>query len=86
MTPNAMTVAEFCLEKDRRRDVFLRVDSEVNSYARVLAEGLIAGESHDYIQNVLAGYVSAKHAKDIAFQEYVQFLPPPAASDSHQQP
>lgn len=85
MIPNAMTLADFIVEKDRRRDVFLRFDSEVNSYARVLAEGLIAGESHDYIQNVLAGYVSAKHAKDIAFQEYAQFLPPPAASDSPQQ-
>lgn len=85
MTPNTMTLAQFILEKDRRRDVYHKAETEANSYARVVAEGLIAGESHDYIQNVLAGYVSAKHARDIAFQAYVELLPPPAASDSPQQ-
>lgn len=85
MTPNAMTHAEFILEKDRRRDVYREAKAEADAYARVVAEGLIAGESHDYIQNLLAGYVSAKHAREIAFQAYVDFVPSPAASDSPQQ-
>lgn len=85
MTPNAMTQAEFCLQKDRLRTAYHGAKHRLSSWAFTITEGLLRGECQVWIDGALSEYSKAKVAEEVAFQEYVDFLPPPAASDSPQQ-
>lgn len=84
MTPNAMTHEEFNLKKDRLRAAYHQAQNKLNSWAFTVTEGLLRGEDQAWIEIALSHYSEAKGAEELAFQEYVELLPPPAVSDSPQ--
>lgn len=73
MPRNAVELFEFNEENFRLREVFHSAKCHADSCARVVADGLLAGASQDYIDGAMVAYVEAKAAKDLAFQEYKSF-------------
>ncbi|MDC7706733.1 hypothetical protein [Vogesella indigofera] len=80
MTRNAMTYAEFSAAKAELHKAYCSAKDRLFGAAFAVAEGLSNGESQFYIDSALSRYSEAKGAEELAFQQYVDILPPPDAS------